>query len=273
MRWICEDHIEECLTEEWRKTAGDALKALENASTITAKKAILKKASSSKIWRDFYKLLPENLKKKCWYCEAADVRSDFPIDHFRPKNRLDGDELHDGYWWLAFDWKNYRCACTFCNSHRKFTDTKGGKACQFPLVEEDKRAYKPGDDFNLEDPAFLDPFNPEDCKSIWFDNDGKPAPSENINTVQRKKVENSIVIFHLHETRICRKRNNIRIDVNKKIVSLKAAKEIGDRTQITKITKSLAKMVRETEEYSRAASVYLKPYRSLPEISAILNID
>lgn len=41
-----------------------------------ARKAILKKITSSDVWREFYKLLPDSLKHKCWYCETKEVRSD-----------------------------------------------------------------------------------------------------------------------------------------------------------------------------------------------------
>ncbi|MEI6858500.1 MAG: hypothetical protein V5788_01700 [Shewanella sp.] len=70
MRWICKDDIEECLTQAWRETAAQAKANLIAAPDEATRKLILGRVASSKIWRDFYRLLPEALKKKCWYCEA-----------------------------------------------------------------------------------------------------------------------------------------------------------------------------------------------------------
>lgn len=176
MRWICKDDIEECLTDAWRNSADKAIQEINAATTSQKRKEILKKAASTQVWRDFYDLLPDKLKRKCWYCEAEEIRSDMPVDHFRPKNKVEEEQNHEGYWWLAFDWKNYRCACTYCNSRRIFVNTEGGKACCFPLVDPTKRAFSSNDDINQEQPDLLDPFDPDDWKLLWFDNDGKPEP-------------------------------------------------------------------------------------------------
>src|SRR5207249_9483579 len=72
------------------------------------------------IWTALKPGLEKLAAKKCWYCESREVRSDKHVDHFRPKNRVNevGCEKHPGYWWLAFEWKNFRYSCTFCNSRR-----------------------------------------------------------------------------------------------------------------------------------------------------------
>ncbi|EOH0952651.1 TPA: hypothetical protein ACVQ6R_000477 [Salmonella enterica subsp. enterica serovar Thompson] len=234
-----------------------------------ARKAILKRVASSNIWREFYKLLPEPLKRKCWYCEAEEIRSDMPVDHFRPKNKVEDDKQHDGYWWLAFDWQNYRCACTFCNSRRVFDDTEGGKACRFPLENPDERAFAPADQnkLNNERPYFLDPFNPDDEKLLWFDNDGLPLAKPSATVEQQTKVQNSIEIFHLHESRIVRARNIVRLEVERQVRKIKT----NDNVQEAKA--KLRRMVRDTEKLSRAAVVYLRAHRELPEVKDILNLD
>lgn len=269
MRWICKDDIEECLTQAWRDMADQAKAALIAAPDQEARKEILKKVASSKVWRDFYNLLPGALNRKCWYCEAEEIRSDTPIDHFRPKNKVEDDKQHDGYWWLAFDWQNYRCACTFCNSRRVFDETEGGKACCFPLENPEERAYAPGDQIKLrnERPCFLDPFNPDDEKLLWFDNDGLPMPKPSATTEEQKKVANSIEIFHLHEARITRARNKVRLEVETQIRKIKE----DDDAQAAKA--KLRRMVRDTEKLSRAAIVFLRAHRELPEVKDILNLE
>lgn len=269
MRWICKDEIEERLTQAWRDMADQAKAQLIAASDEKTRKAILEKVTSSEVWRSFYQLLPDELKRKCWYCEAEAIRSDMPVDHFRPKNKVEDEKQHDGYWWLAFDWENYRCACTFCNSRRNFDETQGGKACRFPLENPEQRAFAPDEHDKLrnERPNFLDPFNQDDEKLLWFDNDGYPAPKPEASEEQITKVKNSIDIFHLHEARIVRERNKLRLEVNRLVGKIKN----NDDVQGAKA--KLGRMVRYTERFSRAAVVYLRAHRELQEVKDILSLD
>jgi hypothetical protein len=65
---------------------------------------------------------------KCWFSEARDIYSHLDVEHFRPKKEaksLDGT-VRDGYWWLAFDYTNFR-ACGNVGNRKK-----GG---WFPLQE------------------------------------------------------------------------------------------------------------------------------------------
>lgn len=269
MRWICKDIIEERLTQEWRDLAEHAKNELIAAPDKETRKSILKKVSSTKVWRDFYDLLPDSLNHKCWYCEAEEIRSDMPVDHFRPKNKVEDDKQHDGYWWLAFDWTNYRCACTFCNSRRVFDETEGGKECRFPLENPDERAFTPTDQTKLDNerPYFLDPFNPDDEKLLWFDPDGKPTFRPLATVEQQTKVKNSIEIFHLDQTKIVRARNKIRLEVERQVRKIKN----NDDVQAAK--NQLRRMVQNTEMLSRTAIVYLRAHRELQEVKDILDLD
>lgn len=273
MRWVCKDDIEECLTEEWRQAAANALEKLVEAEGCEARKAILNKKSSAKIWRDYFVLLNGGLKRKCWYCEAEDIRADKPVDHFRPKNKVDDDVVHEGYWWLAFDWKNYRCACTYCNSRRVSEETEGGKACRFPIVDPAMRAYSPANDYKNEQPDILDPFDPDDWKLLWFDLDGKPEAKPEATEDEQRKVSNTVEIFHLHESRIVRARNRVRLEVNRQIGVLKSAEAAGDLATINDAKGVLRRMVRDTEKLSKAAIVYLRQHRELDVVKDILQLD
>ena len=267
MRWVCSDIIEENLNAAWRLSAADALETLNSKATLDAKKTYLGSAQASRVWRAFYERLPPRFKNKCWYCEAREIRSDMPVDHFRPKGKVDEDDEHEGYWWLAFDWKNYRCACTFCNSRRNFEETQGGKGSRFPIFNEESRATSSVDNYQDENPAILDPCNPDDDRLIWFDADGKPEPIGSADVEQVEKVINSTEIFHLDETKICRERNNVRIKIQRLIKDLDSI----DHHRVLSAKSSLRRMISDTEMLSRSAFVYLSQHRQNDAVEQILN--
>jgi hypothetical protein len=149
---------------------------------------------------------------KCWYCEAnVTQRGDVPIDHFRPKNSVAEDKTHDGYWWLACDWNNYRYACTYCNSRRNAGETTGGKQDQFPLWEEKHRARPPAFSTDGELPLLLDPLRPVDVALLTFDHAGVPVSrfSKEENPCAYERVRTSIETFHLHRGDFNAKRHEI----------------------------------------------------------------
>ncbi|NIM47996.1 MAG: hypothetical protein GTN78_00340 [Gemmatimonadales bacterium] len=105
---------------------------------------------------------------KCAYCEVK-VEA-LEVDHFRPKGRVAEREDHPGYYWLTYVWENLYPSCQHCNQWRRdrprWGDTAelpaGGKADQFPLLDETSRAMRPQDDVHAErrlliDPCFDDP--------------------------------------------------------------------------------------------------------------------
>ncbi|MCB9136072.1 MAG: hypothetical protein H6636_11635 [Anaerolineales bacterium] len=102
---------------------------------------------------------------KCAYCESEIRNDEWDIEHYRPKGRVAERADHPGYFWLAYQWTNLYPSCKFCNQHRKEKLTwgdltraeAGGKADQFPIVDENNRAMTPTDDISLELPLLLDP--------------------------------------------------------------------------------------------------------------------
>ncbi len=148
---------------------------------LTAKekrRKILDKHDS--VWKELKDVLASWSYGKCWYSELRELGSDYHVDHFRPKGRVknDGEAERDGYWWLAFDWLNYRLAVSWCNSkHRDRADGEAtGKADQFPL----KPGTSPisiGGDVEAESPVLLDPTRERDVLLLDFDETGLPVPS------------------------------------------------------------------------------------------------
>lgn len=269
MRWISQKEIELSITEEWQERHKKAIEELLSKNSSKERKEVIIKYSD--LWRDFYKNLPERLKTKCWYCETKSIRTDTPVDHFRPKNGVFEEEDHEGYWWLAFEWNNYRCACTYCNSKRVLECGEGGKECKFPLVDSTKRVYNhtETDKIEFEEPNFLDPMDPDDHKLLWFDDYGKPMVNprwRNANDIV-EKVKNSIDIYHLDETRINRKRKTIKIDVYKLVSNLRK------KVDVMASKNKLREMIDEQEEYSKSTIVYLREHRGFDPVDDILNLD
>lgn len=52
---------------------------------------------------------------KCAFCEHQPIGSPAQVEHFRPKDGVNGI-VHTGYFWLAYEWSNLLLACGNCNS-------------------------------------------------------------------------------------------------------------------------------------------------------------
>ena len=94
------------------------LKAQQNLNALMLLQTHQERAEHFKthsIWSDFKPILVKICGKKCWYSECFIEGDHGDVDHFRPKNRsLDANgnvQLEDGYWWLAYDYTNYRLSC------------------------------------------------------------------------------------------------------------------------------------------------------------------
>ena len=142
----------------WETRARTALDKIRQLPPAERADAINRRA---RIWRALTTALTELSEGKCWYCESRQIRSDKVVDHYRPKNAVIECPGHGGYWWLAFDWHNYRLSCGYCNSRHNdvAAGSKGGKHDHFPLLNPAARAYQESDDLGREEAELLDPTN------------------------------------------------------------------------------------------------------------------
>lgn len=163
---------------------------------------------------------------KCWYSEVPLEGADPNVDHFRPKGRVaeidhstlekTGD-ISPGYWWLAFEPKNFRLSCMHSNQRRVDEETEGGKWDFFPV--EGARAPEATEwDLIEEDVLPFDPCSATDMALLWFSSDGTPTlkkdyPSD--EELGRLKV--TIWLFHLDKKEIAQKRRDNVIDIYKDI--------------------------------------------------------
>lgn len=202
MRYINLNNI--VLPDGWTVKVQALNNQLNAAATPKQRKEIIEK---NPIWKELFVPLSALSNGKCWYSEALDVMSDRDIDHFRPKNEaknVDGIARADdeGYWWLAFDFENFRFSSQYCNQLRKdkFNPDKEtrGKWVYFPLFEGSAVA-KTKPRCQDEEIMLLDPCDENDPPLLTFESKGKAIPNVDAILELRDKirVETSIKIYHL----------------------------------------------------------------------------
>lgn len=178
-------------------------------------------------WTELYKYLSELSFHKCWYTESPENSTEWEIDHFRPKNRSKDEfgqiTLPEGYWWLAYDWKNYRLSGGFVNKRRKDKfgndELVNGKGDFFPLDPSCSPCELDGD-LDDEIPLLLDPTCFRDTTLISFDKDGVPISNYPEGSFEEKKVSISIKFLNLKNTILNRKRKEVWENTEKEILAI-----------------------------------------------------
>jgi uncharacterized protein (TIGR02646 family) len=169
---------------------------------------------NSRIWQRLKPELERLSHDKCWYCETKNIRADFHVDHHRPKNKVTNENNVDeseGYWWLAFDYTNFRLACSYCNCLHTGTDgVTRGKSDRFPLLSSSCRVSSPDSNIDDEMPLLLDPTNPADPSMLWFIDDGRAFPkfSEDDGVLYRRAVI-TIDVLNLNDVKIIEERKKL----------------------------------------------------------------
>jgi len=278
MRWV--DIYELEFPPGWHDRATQALnelrKEIENAElaaqlseqdvAIARNKAItagLDKEKRKKIWREIAPHLGRLRNEKCWYSESKNSGSDKDIDHFRPKNAVAGDPSHEGYWWRAFDWLNYRYSCKWCNQRRVdvIHDTDGGKWDYFP-VGSSFRARQEGDNCDEEEVDLLDPTIADDCKLLTFRPDGQPIPAKQPGTREYKRAETSIWLYHLNHKDFVDDRKNLAGRVQRLIQDMETLRPQITNSRMRKLylnqEMELLRLIDRNSDYSAAALAYAR---------------
>lgn len=130
--------------------------------------------------------------KKCWFSEVRELYSHYDVEHFRPKKEakaLDGTE-RDGYWWLAFDYMNFRVCGNVGN--RK----KGG---WFPLKDGSLYSSYAAPCEESEARYLLDPIDDDDVSLIAFDEEGKVIPAPGTSAWEQERVNVTVKRLKLNE--------------------------------------------------------------------------
>lgn len=227
------------------------------------------------LWADLRPHLAELSDNKCWYVECRSDGADDDVDHFRPKGGVaeERDRSHPGYYWLAFEWSNFRLSCHRANRPRKAPKTgiTGGKGEHFPLIDPSKRAFGPGDRYEDEEPALLDPLNSADVSMLSFRTTGEVAlaPKWKDNEVAQRKLAMSRLYLHLDWNTFQRARARLyaRVDGLVERGARHAPPSLAAYTSgssdFLDVVAELQSLLDPKAEYARAARCYVRIYRTV----------
>lgn len=187
----------------WKKKSRKHLRRLKSKDTQLERRTYIDKNEG--YWGAFKESMQEVSNYKCWFSEAPEMVGFFHIEHFRPKKKivklhhsinyieLDRTNWDEGYWWLSFNWKNYRLSGPSVNSSYKKN--------YFPLSPLSSVSLNFTNNYGLEQNVLIDPCVAGDPGLITFDIDGTAIPSENEVTEKWlfDRADISIKIYGLND--------------------------------------------------------------------------
>lgn len=285
MRYIDPNLIDQCKPANWDTKAQDWALRVQNAED---KSAEIEAIGSP--WGKFKPNFVNMFGDKCWYSESPRYNTDNDVDHFRPKGAVKiaektyatrlvngTEEKHSGYWWLAFEAKNYRYSSKFSNQPRD----KGGKHDYFPLMDERSRVWQPctlAAHVN-EDVQLLDPCSARDVTLLSYDKSPGQVQArfdEHIDPNSFSRVEESKKRYNMNHTSILGARLEV---INSVKVALRLLENVWCLSN--DVQAQLADSVRDNEDilvsacdrkskFSAAAVAFVKPYKIEPWLANVL---
>lgn len=211
----------------------DLERLLKKRSRWRNRKELWKNSKLQKDFRDYF-------FNKCWYTEVVLIGQDAPIDHFRPKARIDQFEHYNynkplassGYYWLKNEPINYRLCCLYAN--RKTGE--GGKGCFFPLTEGSPLLTEGGKE--KEEPILLDPCKQEDVKLISYI--GNRIVATSADPIDQARVEVSKKIYNLDDSYIVAERLKVWMNVDKTLAEYQSG-DIGENACVRRLREATAR--------------------------------
>ena len=234
MRYIDRNRFREAVEANgWEAIKQAQLNAM-NGMTIPQKKEYIRNHPK---WNQLQPTMLGLSNNKCWYSEAPIGNGDFEVDHFRPKSsakeKIDYTDPKsksrvlkaNGYWWLAYEWSNYRLSGGLANKRRR--DRLGdceevhGKGDYFPLDCSDVgRIANDEENTNCEIPILLDPLCQEDVSLLTFDSNGEVI-SAGLNDYEHDRVLQSIFYYHLDLDQLNKERLMAWNDCERELLEIK----------------------------------------------------
>lgn len=227
---------------------------------------------NEKLWKDdrVRNWMLGLFNNKCWYSEAQESVSPYHVDHFRPKGRVTDDLSHDvadGYWWLAFNWTNYRICGDLLNVKKNDV---------FPFSDPTRATHSDPSSVAKECPILIDPLVEVEARLIsyeWRDVETCVAvQSGDVTPEEAARVDRTIEILGLNRLpRLNEKRAQFWDKCRLAIADYKAAKGPSCFAIIerAKATATLKKMIKYDSEFSSVAEACVWKTAPRPLISAV----
>jgi uncharacterized protein (TIGR02646 family) len=235
--------------EEWLQRAQAVTEQLDRAASQEDRQTIIDKNQA--LWGELKEWLLDLSHNKCWYTEARNDSSHFEVEHFRPKKWK--DDTFEGYWWLAFEWTNYRICGNAPN--RK-------KGAYFPLRANSQRASSTNRHL-VEDEIFtlIDPVDPADPMLLSFDESGGCIPFPGCEGWEMERADVSIERYGLNcLPQLCEGRQRIQQECRVLIEDLKDLHTKNQqiptatcRANIKQKTKQLRAKIKSDQPFSAVA--------------------
>jgi len=236
----------------WIAEAEELLNLLAGAGDKASRDAIID--ANEDVWKRLRDWLLRLSHDKCWYSEARDLFSYPEVEHYRPKKRCKRaprTQYIDGYWWLAFEWKNYR----ICG---KVGNTK--KQDFFPLALGSPVATHGGLSVLNEVPLLLDPSCPGDPDLLSFNEDGTCGPHADADQFTQLRVNTTRERLNLNHGRLKKARQriwarcwNLIEDCRAIAQQMDRAAGAADRERLNQKKDELRRMTRPDSEFSAVA--------------------
>ena len=236
MRHIIQSELISKIRDEWIKEAEEALEELVKKTPEERKKFI----RTNTLWTKYKDALCEVSDDKCWYSERKFSRSELEVEHFRPKGKV-ATVKHPGYWWLAYNWRNFRLSSSLANKRREDFRNRNkqimGKGTYFPLEDPTKRASDQ-DPAKLaeERPLLIDPIILSDvCLLDYATASGKVLPRHKKEGSPNKnlRAEISIGLYHLNDGHLIKERFNIYASIEDKSKKIEKRLQKQEENTIT----------------------------------------
>jgi hypothetical protein len=178
-------------SQRWLRKAQRLLGKLNAAADEQARQKVIK--DNEACWKALKPWLRKITKGKCWFSESRGDCQYWEVEHFRPKGatkNLDGSERAEGYWWLAFEWGNFRLCGGVPNRKKGF---------YFPLRPGTHIATSVDRNTDDESPYLLDPTKQEDPPLLTFNRNGDVNPTPQMTAWDTERANVSIERYKLQE--------------------------------------------------------------------------
>ena len=240
--------------QEWIDRADTITAQLLQAESCETRNSIID--NNENLWRELREYLSSLSHRKCWYSESINDGAYCHVDHFRPKKRALNEmgENTGGYWWLSFEWRNYRFSAPATNIPKKD---------YFHVNHNQAQSYL--DPLDAEDILFLDPTEIDDPPKLAYDIEGKVNPkSRDIMSREYLQAEYTIRILKLNIKFLdarrdkYRKATNLINDISKLLHLQNQQFDLFRRTNIKVKMQELKTLAAPKSEYSAAVKYCLK---------------